>query len=240
MSTRIISEVGEGRKVQYQPVAADEAKATRAFDIARRHSGHVRFLRIAVMTSVVGGVIALIVMGLYRTFDEALGGLSLGQLSIDGTTITVGRPRLTGARPDGGEYVVNASKAIQDLRDPTKVNLVEIEGEIVLPDHDTLHLTAALGQYDSGREQLDLSGVVRLKNSHYTADIRSAHIDFKTGAYSTREPVTVVTTSGASIRADSGSARDNGKEITFNGRVKTVFHSDGTAPAEQALLKGMQ
>jgi hypothetical protein len=37
----------------------------------------------------VGGVVALAALGLYRTFGAALGRLSIGELSIDGTKITM-------------------------------------------------------------------------------------------------------------------------------------------------------
>jgi len=217
-----------------------EARSARAFEAARRHSRLVRLLRAALVSGAIGGVAVLIGLALYRTFGAALGRLSIGELSIDGTKITMDRPRLTGSRPNGGGYVINAAKAIQDLRNPSGVDLVEIEGEIVPPDRDTLHVTATRGHYDSVREQLELSGVVRLKNSSYTVDLRSAHIEFKTGAYSSREPVTVVTASGASISADSGSARDNGNEITFEGHVKTMIRPNGVASSAGDPVKGPQ
>ena len=81
---------------------------------------------------------------------------------------------------------------------------------------------------------------MRLKNSSYTIDLRSAHIEFKTGDYSSREPVTVVTASGTSISADSGSARDNGKEITFEGHVKTMIRPNGSDSAAGESIKGTQ
>jgi hypothetical protein len=81
---------------------------------------------------------------------------------------------------------------------------------------------------------------VRLKNSSYTIDLRSAHIEFKTGVYSSREPVTVVTTSGTSISADSGSARDGGKEITFEGHVKSTIRPNGADSAARESIKGTQ
>jgi lipopolysaccharide export system protein LptC len=240
MSVRTVAEGARGRAAAPDSVSAGEARSARAFEAARRHSRLVRILRTALIFGAVGGVAVLTGLALYRTFGSALGQLSIGELSIDGTKITMDRPRLTGARPDGGAYVINAAKAIQDIKHPTDVDLVGIEGDIVPPDRDTLHLTATSGHYDSGREQLDLSGVVRLKNSSYSIDLKSAHIDFKTGGYSSRDPVTVVTTSGASITADSGSARDNGKEITFEGHAKTTIRPGGAEPYAGDAIKGTQ
>ena len=238
MSVRTVG--ASGRAAELDSVSAGQARSARAFAAARRHSRLVRILRVALISGVVGGVAALTGLGLYRTFGSALGQLSIGELSIDGTNITMDRPRLTGARPDGGAYVISAAKAVQNIKDPTDVDLVEIDGDIVTPDRDTLHLTATSGHYDSGREQLDLSGVVRLKNSSYSIDLKSAHIDFKTGGYSSRESVTVVTASGASITADSGSARDNGKEITFAGHTKTTIRPSGAETSAGDSIKGTQ
>jgi lipopolysaccharide export system protein LptC len=240
MSVRTIAAGARGGTAAPDSASARDARSARAFEAARRHSRLVRLLRAALIVSAVGGVAVLTGLGLYRTFGATLGRLSIGDLSIDGTKITMDRPRLTGARPDGGGYVINAAKAVQDVRNPTEVGLVEIDGDIVPPDRNTLHLTATSGHYDSGREQLDLSGVVRLKNSSYSIDLRSAHIEFKTGAYSSREPVTVVTTSGTSIVADSGSARDNGKEITFEGHVKTMIRQNSVDSAAGDSIKGTQ
>jgi lipopolysaccharide export system protein LptC len=187
----------------------------------------VRILRALMVFGAVGGLATLTALGLYRTFGSALGRLSIGEVSIDGTKITMDRPRLTGARPDGGGYTVNAAKAIQDIRNPTDVDLVQIEGDIVPPDRDTLHISADTGHYDSAHERLDLSGAVRLKNNSYTVDLRTAHIDFRAGAYSSSDPVTVVTSTGASIVADSGTVRDSGKEIRFEGHVRSILRPNG-------------
>jgi lipopolysaccharide export system protein LptC len=216
--------------------AAGEARSARAYASARRHSALVRVLRVALIVGAVGGVAILTGLGLYRTFGPRLGGLSIGEMSIDGTKITMDKPRLTGARPNGDGYVINAAKAIQDVLHPTQVELVEIVGDIGAPDHDTLHVTASQGHYETESETLDLSGVVHIKNSHYTVDLTSAHIDFKSNAYTTQEPLTVLVDTGTSIVADGASVRDNGQEITFLGRVKTVIRSkDGDADAARSI-----
>ena len=213
--------------------ALGEERIARAFAAARRHSRLVRVLRTALPLGAVGAVIILATMGLYRTFGSALGRLSIGGVSIDGTKITMDRPRLTGVRQDGRSYVINAAKAIQDVKHPTLVDLADITGDIDMADHDTLHLTATSGRYDTESEALDLSGAVRLRNHSYNIELRSAHIEFKTGAYRTQEPVTVVTSSGSSVVADSATVRDSGKEVAFEGHVKSVIRSNdgGSEPA---------
>ena len=203
--------------------ASARARSARAFVAARRHSALVRVLRVALIVGVVGAIVTLTTLGLYRTFGTALNKLSIGQLSIDGTKITMQKPKLTGTRQSGESYVINAAKAIQDVLKPTLVELQRIEGDIGAADHDTLHVLSSLGHYDSDKETLELSGDVRLKNSRYAVDLKSATVAFKTGDYSTKEPVTVTIEGGTSIVADSATVLDKGAHITFEGHVKTVI-----------------
>ena len=83
-----------------------------------------------------------------------------------------------------------------------------------------------------------LFGAVHLRNSQYTIDLQSVHVDMKTGTYNTQEPVTVVTNSGLSIAADSASMRDNGREASFEGRVKSVIRSNAAGPGAAEAVEG--
>jgi lipopolysaccharide export system protein LptC len=229
-----------GAKSPDRAAAAGEARSARAFVSARRHSVLVRILRVTLIFGALGGVATLTALGLYRTFGSPFDRLSVGQVSIDGTKITMERPRLTGARQDGGGYVINAAKAIQDIAHPTQVELVDIDGDIGGANHDTLHLTATRGHYDTEKEALDLSGIVHLRNSSYTVDLKNAHVDFKSNAYDTREGVTVVTTSGTSIVADAASVRENAQVISFEGHVKTLIPPHDANTDKGNDIKGTQ
>ena len=229
-----------GGRSKDRTAAAGEARSARAFVLARRHSLLVRILRVALIFGVLGGVATLTALGLYRTFGPVFDRLSVGQVSIDGTKITMERPRLTGARQDGGGYVINAAKAIQDIAHPTQVELVDIDGDIGGANHDTLHLTATKGHYDTEKEALDLSGIVHLRNSSYTVDLKTAHVDFKTNAYDTRDGATVVTASGTSIVADAASVRENAQVITFEGHVKTIIPPHDGNAEEGNDIKGKE
>lgn len=212
----------------------------RAFAAARRHSRTVRLLRAALLLSALAAVAVLTAMGLYRTFGSPLSRLSVGGVSIGGSKIVMDRPRLTGARQDGRSYVITAARAIQDVKHPTLVELVTIDGDIDTANHDPLHLTAAAGHYDTEQEALDLSEPVHIHNKQYTIDLQSVHIDFKSGAYKTLEPLTVVTNSGSSIVADSAIVTDNGKEIAFEGHVKSIIRPNDAASDAAPSVKGAE
>lgn len=219
---------------------AAEARSARAFIVARRHSALVRVLRVALILGAVGIVLILVALGLYRTFANALEKLSVGQISIDGTKITMDKPRLTGARPTGENYVINAAKAVQDILKPTLIDLSAIVGDIGAADHDTLHVLSTLGRYDSDKETLTLSGEVRVKNNRYTVELKSAVVEFRTSSYSTKDPVTVVIDGGSTITADSATVREQATEITFEGHVKTVIRPKDEDVGATAPIKGTQ
>ncbi len=219
------------------PVGRDEARL-RAFAAAQRHSRLVGFLRVAAPAIIVVVVGALIVGAVFNPFRAKVSELSIGELSVDGVKVVMGRPKLTGFRRDGRAYVLNAAKAIQDVTRPTLVELREVDGEFGMPDNTSLHITAAVGFYDSASQSLDLSRDVRIHDSEYDVKLNSANIDFKAGVYRSNEPVTIVTANGATVSADSVLARDNGHELTFSGHVRTVFLRDARADAAPAEMKG--
>jgi lipopolysaccharide export system protein LptC len=214
------------------PVGRDEARL-RAFEAARRHSRLVRLLRIAAPASVIIGVAALTLGALIHPFRPKAVQLSIGDVGVDGDKISMARPKLTGFRRDGRAYIVNAAKAIQDVRRPTVVELREVDGDLGAADGNSLHLTATVGFYDSLKQSMDLSQDVRIHNSSYDVRLASANIDFKAGVYRTDEPVTVVMTNGTRIAADSALARDNGQELTFTGHVRSTFLPEASAETKE-------
>jgi lipopolysaccharide export system protein LptC len=210
----------------------------RAFATAQRHSRLVRFVRVAAPIGVVVGVAALIVGALFHPFRAKTAQLSIGEISVDGAKITMGRPKLTGFRRDGRAYVFSAAKAIQDVTRPTLVELHGVDGDLGMGDNGSLHIAAAVGLYDTANQSLELSQDVHIRNADYDVTLRSATIDFKAGVYRSNEPVTVATANGATIAADSASARDNGEELTFSGHVRSTFSSEARADAAPADMKG--
>lgn len=211
----------------------------RAFAAAERHSRLVRFLRVATPAAAVLAVAALIFFALFDPFRQEIAGLSVGELSVDGTKIVMNHPRLTGTRNDGRAYVVTAVKAIQDVAHPTSVELKEIDGDVTMADDSRLKVSANVGLYDSVRQILKLNQDVHLRSPSYDVTLSTADIDFKAGLYRSDQPVTVVTGNGATINADSAEARDNGAELTFSGHVKSTFAGDAVAaPTLSNNVKG--
>jgi lipopolysaccharide export system protein LptC len=210
----------------------------RAFAAAKRHSRLVRFMRVATPAAALLAVATLIVFAVLDPFRREIGGLSVGELSVDGSKIVMSHPRLTGTRKDGRAYVVNAAKAIQDVAHPSSVELREIDGDVAMADDSRMRINAAVGLYDNVRQFLKLTQDVHLRSPSYDITLAAADIDFKTGVYRSDQPVSVVTSNGATIQADSAEARDNGAELTFIGHVRSTFVGETVAAPASGDLKG--
>lgn len=209
-----------------------------AFAAAKRHSAHVRFLRVALLGGAVGAVAMLTGIGLFDPFGRLAGGVSIDSIGVDGTKVTMAHPKLAGFRKDGRPYLVTAQKAVQDVLHPTLVELHEIDADITMAENGLAHMTAKSGVYDSAREHMDVSDDVQVKSPQYNAWLKSASIDFKSGLYVSEEPVTVVTSTGTTLSGDAMSAIDNGKELVVEGHVKTMIPSVSPADEAKAQRKG--
>jgi lipopolysaccharide export system protein LptC len=209
-----------------------------AFAAAARHSKLVRFLRLAILVSSAGTVALLIAIALFDPFGRVAGDASVAGIGLDGTRVMMDRPKLAGFRKDGRPYLVNADRAIQDILHPTIVELRGIAAEVGIAGNGASKVTADMGVYDSAAEHMDISQNVHVKSDQYDVRLQSASIDFKSGHYISREPVTVVTSNGATINADSVSAIDNGRQLIFEGRVRSVLQVGDTADRTKAELKG--
>jgi lipopolysaccharide export system protein LptC len=219
------------------PLGSDPIRR-RAFAAAKRHSRLVRFMRVATPTAGLLAVAAMIAIALFDPFRREIGGLTVGEFSVDGSKIVMSHPHLTGTRKDGHGYVVNAAKAIQDVAHPAAVELREIDGDVTMGDNSRMRINAAFGLYDNVRQFLKLSQNVHLRSPSYDVTLDTADIDFKTGIYRSDQPVTVATNSGATIHSDSAEARDNGAEMTFIGHVRSTFAGEAGAASAPGDLKG--
>jgi len=228
-----LTDTGDGLSASTRAARVTEARTARAFLVARRHSQLVRVLRVMLPLGSALAVAGLIGATLIRTFAPTIAGLSIDSMSVNGSKVTMSNPKLSGGRPDGSGYVLNAQKAIQDLKDPTQIELVDINGDIGSRDQPATKLTATSGHYDTASEKLQLFGVVQLKNTNYTFDLKSADVDFKANVYVTHEPIHVVTSSGMTVEADSARAEDNASKLSFSGHVKTTVPPQDKSDATQ-------
>ena len=221
----------------------DRAKA---FRDAGRHTLRVRILR----WSIVLGALALALGGAVFALMDRLGvrqvDLTLARATLNGSRVTMDAPKLNGFRRDGRPYEVRARSGVQDVRTPKIIELNEVEANLQTADRTTVRVLAPEGVFDSGADRMRLqgrsgtggagtgvsgaegsvagdSGIVRVTStSGYNIVMRSAEMDFKTGAMRSNEPVAVTMTNGT-VEADSLDVTGNGASVSFIGNVRSVI-----------------
>ncbi|MGO4387624.1 LPS export ABC transporter periplasmic protein LptC [Microvirga sp. 2YAF29] len=216
---------------------------TRAFKKAKRHSRWVRFAKFAIP---LGSVIGIGAVGLVAYLDpfRKIENLSFNAVGVSGTNVTMEAPKLTGFKNDNRPYEVTASAATQDVRKPNFVELKDLRARIVTDDKGSVaNLEAAIGILNTQKEQMNLRKDVKVRtDSGQQVMLRSAFVDFKTGSVVSNEPVTVLLGTNGQIQAEGLRVIDNGKQMSFKGRVRTTFQpadspnsaSTGTAASPAA------
>ena len=142
-------------------------------------------------------------------------------------------------RSDGQPYVLTAERALQDVKQPTLVQLRKVVGDIGAAGGEATHVIADAGVYDSVGEHMELSGNVRIKNGRSTVLLRTAKFDFKSGVYGSDDPVEVQAGDGTTIFADRASALNHGQELSFEGHVRTRIVPQSEPKACGGSQKGL-
>jgi lipopolysaccharide export system protein LptC len=206
------------------------AVRSRAFNKARRHSRWVRFAKIAIPLGALVGMAGVGVLAYYNPFQQ-IENLSFDSIGVSGTNVTMESPKLTGFKNDNRPYEVTASAATQDVRKPDLVQLKDLKARIVTDERGSVaRLQADSGVLDTKREQMRLrQNIVVTTDAGHEVKLRTAFVRFKAGSVVSKDPVTVSFGSGT-IEAEGLDVTDNGKIMSFKGRVRTVIQpsSDST------------
>jgi lipopolysaccharide export system protein LptC len=223
----------EGTTMRDGPALRPAGRSTRAYTKARRHSHWVRFAKIAIP---LGSLIGMAAVGFVAYYDpfRNIENLSFGSIGVSGSNVTMASPKLTGFKNDNRPYEVTATEATQDVRKPDLVQLKGLKARIVTDDRGSVALLqAASGTLDTKREQMRLrDNIVVTTDAGHEVKLRSAFVQFKSGNVTSNEPVEVSFGNG-SIEAEKLKVTDNGKVMSFEGRVRTVFEPTRSAPSSK-------
>jgi lipopolysaccharide export system protein LptC len=226
----------QGTTLQGGPALRPAARA-RAFSKARRHSRWVRFAKVAIPLGSLLSIAVVVLLAYFEPFRK-VENLSFGSIGVNGTSVTMEAPKLTGFKNDTRPYEVTASAATQDVRNPNFVELKDLKARIVTDDKGSAaRLEANIGVLDTQKEQMNLHQDIRVRtDAGQEVRMRSAFVDFKAGLVTSNEPVTVLLGNNGQIDAEGVRVTDNGKVMSFKGRVRTTFMpsqaSDSSAPAD--------
>jgi lipopolysaccharide export system protein LptC len=206
--------------------ATSRGDADRVYRAAVRHSRHVRWLRIGV-PAILAAALCMVVAVNYM---PPVGGFrlpgELGNLVINGTTVTMQQPRLSGFTADSRPYEFTAKAAEQDITKPDVMELHQIDAKVAMQDKSTVNVTSNSGTYNMKSEMLTLNDAVHLTSSNgYEVRLDDAVIDVHKGNVVTDKPVWVKLTNGV-INAKHMEVVDSGEIIRFGGGVTMTVYPD--------------
>jgi lipopolysaccharide export system protein LptC len=217
-------------------VGARDKRVERAFAQARRHSGRVRLLKLALPAA----ALLMIVGFVGKSWLSAPTGLpiDLRALAIEDGRLVMTDPKidgLTGA--DNRPYSMTATRAVQDIGMSGRIDLEGIDARLPLDDKGWMTVAAPSGVFDRGANRLDIDSELTVESEDgMKALFKSARIDIATGSLETSDPVDI-SLDGAHITADSMSVRDKGAVLIFENRVRMQIDGGrlrGAAAGEEA------
>ena len=134
--------------------------------------------------------------------------------------LTMMKPRLAGSDSKGNPYVITADRAVQDVNNPKKATLQNLEADISLDKGDWINARAKAGFVDMSTGQLELyNGIDVFTARGYELHSNSASANLKQNMIHGHETVTGQGPDGT-LRADQFHAdRDTGI-LTLTGHVQ--------------------
>jgi lipopolysaccharide export system protein LptC len=193
---------------------------------ALRHSRHVHWLRIAVLSTIAVLLLAVVASNYLPLGEIRLPG-ELGKLVIKGTKITMQAPRLSGYTSDARPYEFTAIAAAQDIMKPDLVELEKIHAKMGMADNSTVEMTAPSGIYDMKGNTLMLNDDIAVASSTgYAARLTHAVVDTKTGNVVSDQPVKVKLLNGGTLNGKRMEITEKGDVIRFDGGVDMTLLPD--------------
>ena len=200
------------------------------FARAARHSALVRFMRRAIPTIVLLSLLSIVGVSLFNPFRLlAKLPISMDNLVVSGTKITMQSPHLTGFTPDQRPYDLRAKTATQDVTDPIHVELHELISKVQMEDKSTVAMDAQSGLFDTKAQVLDLKDKIFLQSSTgYEARLTQAQVDMAKGTVTSDQPVAVKLLNGT-LDANRLRITESGALVVFDGGVSMTLIMDDPA-----------
>ena len=196
----------------------------RAFRSAVRHSVVVRVLRIAIPAGVLlvaAGVFLAVWFNPMRMLSKL--PVSMSDLVVSGTRITMESPKLSGYTRDSRAYELTARAAAQDVTKPDLVELSDIHAKIEMQDKSLMEMSAVNGLYDAKGEMLTLGeNIVLSSSTGYRGRLSVAVVDIRKGNIVSDKPVELEMLNGT-LNANRLEVTDAGDLVRFDGGVSMML-----------------
>ncbi|MGF7158929.1 LPS export ABC transporter protein LptC [Rhodoligotrophos appendicifer] len=190
-------------------------------------------------------LLAVVLLGLITAFVVQLGEFRTPydapppEVPVrDPKVSTAQTAQFTGFDKDNQPFSVTATTASQDKANPARVILNDVTLQLKMKNSgDTLFVTAKEGVFDNKAKTLDLKGDVHIVNSaNYTANMSTARVLLGEKRLISEDPVEVKFPSG-DITAGGMEMRDDGQQVYFTNRTRTVFSERSQREDAQKKLK---
>lgn len=200
--------------------ADSELRAAR-FARAERHSRLVRRLRWLLPGLAVTAFGLFVVTSWLATLVE---GVSIGPLRLQGTSLVMETPRLTGFDSQRRPYELTAVRARQDVREPRRVELERLDARMGLAANGSVRVVADRGFYDGEKETFRAEGNVRVTSTlGYEMLLEEAFVDIRAQTMVSERPVEGRYGQDR-IFADRLQSSRSGEVVVFEGNVQVIFH----------------
>ena len=201
-----------------QQQATFERRRLQAFRAARRHTRLVRILRFVLPVVCVLTIAALSFTGF--SFKVPGGQFDVESVGLNGSTLVMDSPKLSGYRAGRGTYLIQAKKAEQDMTAKNIVNLLGLDGKLTQEDGRWASINAGTGRMDTDTQSLLLGDRIIVRaDGGYRAVLDDAAVNMRAGSVTTDKPVKVDMFNG-SLAADRMTITESGRTMSFEGGVK--------------------
>ena len=159
--------------------------------------------------------------------------VSVSNVVISGSKITMDRPHMSGFTKDGRAYELKADVAVQDVAKPNMVELHKIDAKVEMQDGSTVRLVSPEGDYDSKNEKLKLGQRVLITSTKgYEGRLKEARVDIRKGYVVSDKPVEMKMLQGT-LNANRMEIINSGDLIEFDGvHLTTILN---TADVKQEI-----
>src|SRR5436305_1638603 len=177
--------------------ASRRTDVERAVRTAARHSIFVRFARVGLPVGVIVGLTGLVLFTYFEP-TQVLEKIPLaGKTAVQGSKITMQLPRIAGFTRDQRAYELNAETAVQDIKTPDIVELLNLHARMEMQDKDVMILTANRGTYSTKADNIVLRDEVVLTSQQgFKVLLREAAVEMKKGNVVSEQPVEIILPNG--------------------------------------------
>lgn len=182
------------------------------------HSRRVRRLRIALPALAVLLSAGFAVVSIVKTYLPE--NIKIEGINIEDGKVVMAKPAISGRNSNGAPYSMNASRALQDIKNPNLITLETITATMPVNESASADITAESGTYDRASDKVVLTKPFRIHmSSGVDAMFQSGDLDVKAGKLKTDQVVTIIM-KASSLVAQSMDMTDKGQNITFTGRIR--------------------